>query len=138
MVETVKRKMYVELPIKVKSYDTDYMQIVSNTVYVKWFEDLRMEILDKYFPLNDMLKENKTPILSETHIKYIRPITLKNNPIGKAWVSELGKSKWIIDLQIWENDTLHCEGQQVGYYFDMTINKPTRFNQEFLDYYNSL
>lgn len=90
-----KRKMYVELPIKVKTYDTDYMQIVSNTVYVKWFEDLRVAILKKYFPLEDMLKENNSPILSETHIIYKRPITLKNNPIGKAWIKELHKSKWI-------------------------------------------
>lgn len=132
------KKMYVELPIKVKSYDTDYMKIVSNTVYVKWFEDLRLEILDRFFPLNDMLKENKTPILSETHIKYLRPLTLQNKPVGKAWVSELGKSKWVINLQILENDVLYCDGQQTGYYFDMTTNKPTRFRPEFIDYYNSL
>ena len=137
-METSTKKMYVELPIKVKSYDTDYMKIVSNTVYVKWFEDLRMEILDRYFPLNDMLKENKTPILSETHIKYKRPITLQNNPTGKAWVSELGRSKWIINLEIWDNDVLYCEGQQVGYYFDMTTNKPAKFDEKLLEYYQSL
>ena len=137
-METLTKKMYVELPIKVKSYDTDYMKIVSNTVYVKWFEDLRMEILDRYFPLNDMLKENKTPILAETHIKYKRPITLQNNPIGKAWVSELGKSKWIINLEIWDNNVLYCEGQQVGYYFDMTTNKPAKFDEKLLEYYQSL
>ena len=138
MNEIINKKMYVEIPIKVKSYDTDYMQIVNNTVYVKWFEDLRIEILDRFFPLNKMLEENKTPILAETHIKYLRPITLKNNPTGKAWVSELGKSKWVIDLEIWDNDTIYCQGQQTGYYFDMTTNKPTRFNKEFLDYYNSI
>lgn len=137
-METQNKKMCVELPIKVKSYDTDYMKIVSNTVYVKWFEDLRMEILDRYFPLNDMLKENKTPILAETHIKYKRPITLQNNPIGKAWVSELGKSKWVINLEIWDDDVLYCEGEQMGYYFDMTTNRPARFDEKFLEYYNSL
>jgi len=137
-MDSTNKKMYVELPIKIKSYDTDYMKIVSNTVYVKWFEDLRTEILDKYFPLNEMLKENKTPILSETHIKFIRPLTLQNNPIGKAWISELGKSKWVVNLEITEDNVLYCEGQQAGYYFDMATNKPTRFNQEFIDYYNSL
>lgn len=137
-MENKSKKMYVELPIRVKTYDTDYMKIVSNTVYVKWFEDLRMTILDKYFPLSDMLKENKTPILSETHIKYKRPITLQNNPVGKAWVSDLGKSKWIINLEIWDNDVLYCEGEQTGYYFDMTTNRPTKFDEEFLEYYESL
>ena len=37
------------MPIKVHSYDVDYMRIVNNTVYVKWFEDLRMAMLDKCF-----------------------------------------------------------------------------------------
>ena len=49
--EQTARKMYIEQAIQVKTYDTDYMQIVSNTVYVTWFEDLRMAILDQYFPL---------------------------------------------------------------------------------------
>ena len=66
------KKFYLEAPVKVHTYDTDYMGIVSNTVYPKYFEDLRNAILDKYFPLEDMMKEHNTPILSETHIKYIR------------------------------------------------------------------
>ena len=64
------KKFYLEAPVKVHTYDTDYMGIVSNTVYPKYFEDLRNAILDKYFPLEDMMKEHNTPILSETHIKY--------------------------------------------------------------------
>lgn len=74
--------MYVEIPIKVKSYDTDCMKIVNNTVYVKWFEDLRLEILD--------------------------------------------------------NDILYCQGQQIGYYFDMIANKPTRFDEKFLIEYQNM
>lgn len=62
-----KRRMLVEMPVKVHSYDVDYMQIVNNTVYVKWFEDLRMAMLDQYFPLTEMMKENNTPILAETY-----------------------------------------------------------------------
>ncbi len=53
--------MYIEQSIKVKSYYTDYMQIVNNTFYVKWFKDLRIAILNKYFPLEEMLKENNSP-----------------------------------------------------------------------------
>jgi len=138
-IETIsKRKMYVEEEIKVRTYDTDYMQIVNNTVYVKWFENLRLAILDKYFPLNEMLLENKTPIIAEAYVKYIRPITLRNKPVGKAWVEGMGKSKWIICFEIWEDGILYCEGRQEGYYFDMTSNRPTRFPQHFIDSYNEI
>jgi len=125
--------MYIEVPIKVKSYDTDYMQIVNNTVYVKWFEDLRTEILDRFFPLEEMLKENNTPILSETYIKYRRPIAITNKPLGKAWVEEVHKSKWVTRFEITEDDIVFCEGRQEGYFFNMEKKRPVRLPDHFVE-----
>ncbi|MDR1492561.1 MAG: acyl-CoA thioesterase [Planctomycetaceae bacterium] len=136
--EKLIRKMFIEQSIKVKSYDVDYMQIVNNTVYVKWFEDLRTAILDRYFPLEEMMKENNTPILSETYVKYHRPITLKNKPVGKAWIEELNKSKWSARFEIVENHVLYCEGRQAGYFYNMEKKRPVRFPKEFIEFYNSL
>ncbi|MDC7222643.1 MAG: thioesterase family protein [Spirochaetales bacterium] len=133
-----KRKMYVEQPIKVKSYDVDFMQIVSNTVYVKYFEDLRMAILDEYFPLDDMMAQNNAPILAETTVKYKRPLTLKSRPTGRAWVEELDKSRWKARFEIVEEGKIHCEGHQIGYYFNMDSNRPVRFPEDFLEYYDNL
>lgn len=130
--------MYVEMPIKVKSYDTDFMQIVNNTVYVKWFEDLRRTILDEYFPLEEMLKEKNTPILSETYVKYLRPITLMNKPVGKAWLEELKNSKWVARFEIEEEGVLFCEGKQTGYYYNMDLKRPVRFPETLVEYYDSL
>ena len=138
MTEVNKKKMYVEVPIKVQAYDTDYMQIVNNTVYARWFEDMRFAILEKYFPLKEMAKEGKSPIVSEMTIKFIKPLTIQNSPVGKAWISELGKCKWVVNSEIWDGDTLYCSSQQTGCYIDLTTKRPTRFNQEFLDCYNSL
>ena len=130
--------MLVEQAIKVKSYDTDYMQIVNNTVYVKWFEDLRRLILDEYFPLEEMLKDNNTPILSETYVKYLRPITFNDRPVGKAWIEELKNSRWVTRFEIIENDKVYCEGKQVGYFYNMEKKRPVRFPEELIKFYNSL
>lgn len=132
------KKMYIEQPIIVRTYDVDYMQIVNNTVYVKWFEDLRMAILDKYFPLQEMLEEHNSPILAETQIKYLHSITLKSKPIGRAWISELDRSKWVATFEISEGDRIYCQGYQIGYYFNMDRNKPVRFPKDFLEYYQQL
>lgn len=132
------KKMYVEQLINVRTYDVDYMQIVNNTVYVKWFEDLRMAILDKYFPLQEMLEEKNTPILAETHIKYLHSITLKSRPMGRAWISEIDRSKWIANFEISEGDRVYCQGYQIGYYFNMETNRPVRFPKDFLEYYENL
>ncbi len=133
-----KRRMLVEMPIKVHSYDVDYMQIVNNTVYVKWFEDLRMALLDQFFPLTEMMKENNTPILAETHVKYQRSVTLDSKPIGRVWLSDLGASKWVAQFEIVEGDIIYCTGSQVGYYFNLDRHRPVRFPEGFVNYYNSL
>ena len=133
-----KRRMLVEMPIKVHSYDVDYMQIVNNTVYVKWFEDLRMAMLDQYFPLPEMMKENNTPILAETHVKYQRSVTLESKPMGRVWLSELGASKWVAQFEIVEGDVIYCTGSQVGYYFNLDRHRPVRFPESFVNIYNSL
>ena len=78
-----KTKMYIEEPIRISTYDLDYMNIVNNTAYTKYLEDLRMSLLNKYFPLREMMAQHNTPIIAETHIYYKHPISLKSNPVGR-------------------------------------------------------
>ncbi len=132
------KKFYLEEPIKVNTYDTDYMGIVSNTVYPKYFENLRNAILDKFFPLEEMLKEKNTPILAETHIWYKRPLTLQSKPIGKINITLTGASRWEAEIEISEGERTYCIGHQVGYYYNMESNRPVRFPKDFLDYYESI
>lgn len=120
------------------TYDTDYMGIVSNTVYPKYFEDLRNAILDKYFPLEDMMRERNTPILSETHIFYKRPLILNANPVGKVNITLTGASRWEADIEIADEERVYCTAHQAGYYFNLDSNKPVRFPKEFLEYYESI
>lgn len=132
------KKFYIEMPVKVHTYDTDYMNIVSNTVYPKYFEDLRNAVLDKYFPLDDMLKEHNTPILAETHIYFKRPLTLKNNPTGCCNITLTGASRWEAEIEIVEDGKVYCVGKQSGYYFNMDTNRPARFPEDFLKYYEQI
>jgi acyl-CoA thioester hydrolase len=50
-MKDVFKPMLVELEIKIKAYDIDVMGIVSNIVYVRWFEDLRTLFLIHFYPL---------------------------------------------------------------------------------------
>lgn len=127
--------MLIEMPIPVHSYDVDYMQIVNNTVYVKWFENMRMAILDKYFPLAEMMKSHNTPILSETIVEYKRSIGLGDKPVGVAWIDEMERSRWVARFEIFVGGVLHCTGKQTGCYFNLDSRRPTRFPPELLDAY---
>ena len=51
------RPLEVELTIPVRSYDIDFAGIVSNIVYIRWLEDLRLKWLDEHFPLDRQFKQ---------------------------------------------------------------------------------
>lgn len=129
------RKMYVEMPIVVHTYDVDYMQIISNTVYIKWLEDMRMAILDKYFPLTEMLKSHSSPILGETHIQYKHPVTFGCKPQGRCWIWLTRKGRWKAEFVIEEGDKIYATAWQTGYYFNMESRRPAPFPDEMIEKY---
>jgi acyl-CoA thioester hydrolase len=131
------RRMYVELPIKVKTYDTDYMGIVNNTVYVKWMDDLRTEIFDKLVPQETRLRDHNSPIIAATSLRYIKPLTFASRPVGRAWMEEVHKSRWVMHCVICVGEVVHCEGRQEGYYFNTDKMKPVRFPEIVLKLYGA-
>ena len=55
---------YYELPLRVQTYDIDFAGIVSNIVFIRWLEDLRLGLMDEAYPLVQALAEDVAPILS--------------------------------------------------------------------------
>lgn len=127
--------MLVKKELKVYAYDIDVMGIVSNIVYVRWFEDLRTKMLDIYFPLKEMLSYGAAPILAKTEIEYKFPVTIDDEPVGEVWVEKMGRSKWELGLRIFSGDRTHCIGKQVGYYYNMQDKRPAPMPQKFYDLY---
>lgn len=131
------RPMFVEKEIKVHAYDIDVMGIVSNIVYIRWFEDLRFLLLETYWPYGDMLKIGQSPILNKTEIEYKRPLTIFDNPIGRLWISNLTRSRWTVSLEIRAEGKLVCKGSQTGYFYDMEQKRPVPIPQQLHSIYQS-
>ena len=127
--------MLVKKECKVYGYDIDVMGIVSNIVYVRWMEDLRTKFLDKYFPLEEMLKINGAPIIAKAEIEYKYPTTIYDKIVGEAWVSGMGKSKWEMEFKFYTEKRVHCIARQYGYYFDLNRNKPARLPENLVNKY---
>ena len=70
------RPFAVELALPVKTYDVDFAGVVSNIVYIRWLEDLRLQIMKEHFPLEDQLSDHQSPVLAKTEITYHRPLRL--------------------------------------------------------------
>lgn len=118
------RPMLLEKPIKINGYDIDVMGIVSNIVYVRWFEDLRYHFLDTYWPYEEMLKNNQSPVLAKTEVEYKFPLTIHDKPIGKVWVEDFGRGKWIMAFEIVIGKKIYCQGKQTGYVVDLIRKRP--------------
>ncbi len=116
--------MLIEKQLKVNGYDIDVMGIVSNIVYVRWFEDLRFQFLDTYSPFEDMVARNQSPILARTEIEYRYPLTIYDKPVGRVWVERLERARWHVAFEIEAGGRLHCVGKQTGYFYDIERQRP--------------
>lgn len=75
-------KVFIEIPFTIKTYDIDIAGHVNNIVYIKWFEELRTKLFQKYFDLQKLLSNNLYPVVISTNISYKKSLRLFDQPIG--------------------------------------------------------
>ncbi|MBN4001171.1 thioesterase family protein [Nostoc sp. LPT] len=132
------RPLEVVLAIPVKTYDIDFMGIVSNIVYIRWLEDLRLKFLDEHWQLNQQIELGYTPILAGTEIEYKRPIKIIDRVIGRLWLSSLGRLKWTVQAEILSNNELAAVASQKGGFVSLQNNRlipiPEELQKKYLQY----
>ncbi|MDM9583871.1 MULTISPECIES: thioesterase family protein [unclassified Nostoc] len=132
------RPLEVVLAIPVKTYDIDFMGIVSNIVYIRWLEDLRLKFLDEHWQLNQQIEQGYTPILAGTEIEYKRPIKIIDKVIGRLWLSGLGRLKWTVKAEILSNNELAAVASQKGGFVSLENNRlipiPEELQKKYLQY----
>ncbi|MEH1860100.1 MAG: thioesterase family protein [Nostoc sp.] len=132
------RPLEVILAIPVKTYDIDFMGIVSNIVYIRWLEDLRLKFLDEHWQLNQQIELGYTPILAGTEIEYKRPIKIIDKVIGRLWLSGLGRLKWTVQAEILSNNELAAVASQKGGFVSLQNNRlipiPEELQKKYLQY----
>jgi acyl-CoA thioester hydrolase len=114
----------VELSLPVRTYDIDFAGIVSNIVYVRWLEDLRLAMLEEAYPIARALTEGVAPILLETQISYERPVTIHDRVLGRMWVTEMGRLKWHVAAEFVVGERLHARAAQVGIFIRLATRRP--------------
>ncbi|MBW4609701.1 MAG: acyl-CoA thioesterase [Hassallia sp. WJT32-NPBG1] len=124
------RPLEVEIAIPVRTYDIDFVGIVSNIVYIRWLEDLRLKFLDEHWQLDKQMEQGYAPILAGTEIEYKRPIKLIDKVIGRLWVSNLGRLKWTVQAEILSNDQVAAIATQKGAFISLQNNRPIPIPEE--------
>lgn len=119
------RPLQVDLPITVKTYDIDFMGIVSNISYVRWLEDLRLHFLEFHYPLQKLMSELVVPILTQTHIEYKRPIRMHDQIKGSIWMEKFDSSGWVANMEFMVNGKLAATANQGGVFINIGTMKPS-------------
>ena len=126
MSKSAFRPLLVEIPIAVKTYDVDYAQIVHNAVYVRWLEDLRLQVMAEHYPMEDSLAVGQSPILERTEINYRQPLRLFEKAVGRMWVSKLSRARWEVEAEICRGEVVTVTARQTGYFMDIERYRPIR------------
>ncbi|GIK54897.1 MAG: acyl-CoA thioesterase [Chloroflexota bacterium] len=120
------RPLLVTLSITVKTYDIDFAHIVHNAVYIRWLEDLRQQLVAEHYPMAQALADGRTPILTHTDIHYKWTTRFGDEVVGQMWISQLSRTKWEVQAEIWANGLVAAAATQNGYFADLATLRPTR------------
>jgi acyl-CoA thioester hydrolase len=124
------RKLLVTLPIRVNTYDIDVADHVNNTVYIRWLEDLRLEFLRIYYPLERLIEDGSMPIIHATEIVYHRSITLFDKPEGRMWCAEMGRATFRLEAEFVVEDRICATAAQRGILLRTGTTRPVRLPAE--------
>lgn len=127
---------YTELPIEVKTYDIDAIGHVSNIVYIRWLEDMRLLVLKNHLPLNELMANNMSPVLIKTEIEYKRPIKLFDDVLLKAFISEVKGIRMFMDFEFYVDALLMANAKQLGIFINTDSGKPSKPPEKLLNHWN--
>jgi acyl-CoA thioester hydrolase len=118
----------ISLTFAIKTYDIDFAGIVSNLVYVRWLEDLRLQLLAQAYPLDQLITDGLGPVLLETHILYRDALTIHDKPEGHMLVETMGKVRWTVAAEFVSptSGRIHATARQTGLFIRLDDRRPVR------------
>ncbi len=115
---------FYEQKLRVQTYDIDFAGVVSNIVFIRWLEDLRLGLMEEAYPLARALAEDVAPILLSTRIAYRRPVTIADALVGRIRVLSLGRVRWRLAAEFAVGDAIHAEAEQEGLFMRLSTRRP--------------
>ena len=119
-------RLEVQVHLRVKPYDIDVVGVVSNIVYVRWMEDLRLAMLDAYLPLDEQMAEGIAPAILKVEIEYKRAIQIHDEVVATMWLSGLEKLRFEVTAEFRANGHIAAVGRQEGCFISLSTKRPVR------------
>lgn len=127
--------LVVSLNFSIQTYDIDFAGIVSNIVYIRWLEDLRLKMLEAYQPLEELMEKGYCPVVESTQIKYKKALKMFDRPVGKMWMSHLGRLRCTLQTEIFLNQEIVTSATQTGFFVNLETMRPIAIPEDIKDIY---
>lgn len=130
---TNKRLLEVESEIFVGTYDIDFAGHVSNIVYLRWFEALRLQIFEKYYPLQELMGDGFVPIISAHYVEYKRAVNLFDKPTGHMWIESVQGVRVKFRGEVRVNGEIATLAEHTGVFVAKESMKPVKIPQKIIE-----
>jgi len=114
----------IERPLPVRTYDIDFAGTVGNIVFVRGLEDLRLLLLQESYSIARALADDMAPILRATRIAYAHPVGMRDELIGRIWVTEMQHVRWSIAAEFLVGVRVHAMAEQEGLFPRLSTRRP--------------
>ena len=119
------KPLYTELIRPVRTYDIDSAGVVSNIVYVRWLEDLRSELFEDVYSLEEMERTGIVPVVAATNVNYKRSVTLLEEVHSAMWAAKAGRSSLTLEAEFRVDDTLAVQATQTCVFVNLQEKRAT-------------
>lgn len=115
----------ITLSFPVRTYDIDFVGIVSNIVYIRWLEDLRLQMLAEFFPLDTAMQSlGIAPVLLRTEIDYQAAIRLFDAVQGRMWLAGAGRARQVLAAEFTVDGRIHATARQTTCFIHLASGRP--------------
>ena len=125
---------------KVQYYETDQMKIVHHSNYIRWFEEARIDYLEKLgMPYDEMeAREVISPVLA-AEAEYLRMVHFGDTVAVSVKVKEYNGIKLTLVYEVLDEKTgmVHCRGL-TRHCFLNKAGRPVSLKRSFPDYHEKL
>jgi acyl-CoA thioester hydrolase len=124
----------ISFDFEVKTYDIDFAGVVSNLVYLRWLEDLRMAYLSSAMSLEELVSRHLFPTLVHTTINYRGPVRFPDHVIGEMRFVEAGTTSLTLEatFRSRKSGAIVADARQVGLILDGKTGRPVAVPDELL------
>ena len=124
------RPFEVEIPLTVKTYDVDFSGVVSHLTFIRWLEDLRLQMLTENPPLQRQVDAGAVPVVARTAVHYRHPLAIGEGLRGRMWVKGVGRSRWMLAAEFASRGHIVAVASQSGCFLDMETRRPIAIRPE--------